>query len=160
LNWAAFFGITRLDYPWHNAVLARQAVVLGRLYHPITLARIQDSELMVDKGDQPFTMLEMFRGLDRAIWSELDQGTVRVSSLRRNLQREQTDDLIKLALRSSGNPPEDATTFARASLEDVAGKIDAALKRGVSDRATRAHLKETRARIEQVLKASVVRDLK
>jgi hypothetical protein len=160
LNWIAFFGITRLDYPWHNAVLARQAAVLGRLYHPITLARIQDSQLMTPKGQKPFTMLEMFQELDRSIWSELDQGSATISSLRRNLQRQQTDVLITLALRTSGNPPEDATTFARASLEDLSGKIAAALQRGVSDRATRAHLKETRARVEQVLKASVVRDLK
>jgi len=159
LSFMAFFGISRLDYPWHNAVLARQAAVLGRLYHPITLARIQDSELMVDEGQKPFTMLEMFRELDRAIWAELDRGTVRVSSLRRNLQRKHADILTRLALRKGGNPPEDATTFARASLEETLGKIDAALKRGVSDRATRAHLKETRARIDQVLKASVVRDL-
>ena len=160
LNFMAIFGITRLDYPWHNAVLARQAAVLGRLYHPITLARIQDSELMTPQGEKPFTMAEMFQELDGAIWGELDQGSVRVSSLRRNLQREHTDILIKLALRSSGNPPEDATTFARASLEELSGKINAALKRGVSDRATRAYLKETRARVDQVLKASVVRDLK
>ena len=160
LSWMAFFGITRLDYPWHNAVLARQAVVLGRLYHPITLARIQDSELMTPEGEKPFTMLEMFQELDRAIWSELERGSVKVSSLRRNLQREHTGVLTTLALRTGGKPPEDATTFARASLEELSARIRAVLNQGVADRATRAHLKETRARIDQALEANVVRDLK
>ena len=39
------FGTQRLDYPWHNTVLALQRNVLGRLFHPVTLARVQDNEL-------------------------------------------------------------------------------------------------------------------
>jgi hypothetical protein len=169
LSWSAMYNVTRLDYPWHNMVLRLQRAVLGRLHHPTTLARIQDNELRFPKGEKSFTMYEMFRTLNRSIWSELNDGTVRIYSLRRNLQREYVKQLIRLALRPAGPismgpgrralPPEDATTFARAMLEETQTKIERVLKGGNAGPATRAHLKETAQRIDRALEPEVVKSV-
>ena len=169
LNWQAMFSITRLDYPWHNTVLNLQRAVLGRLHHPTTLARIQDNELRFSKDEKAFTMYEMFRTLNGSIWSELDRGTVRIYSLRRNLQREYVKQLIRLVLRPASPislsqpraalPPEDATTFARAMLEETRTKIERTLASGNVGPATRAHLKETGERIGRALEPEVVKSV-
>ena len=174
LDFATYFGTQRIDYPWHDAVLSIQRAVLNRLYHPITLARIQDNELRFGPNEKPFKMADMFTGLNTAIWSELDTGASEVTSLRRNLQREQLKQLIRLALRqqppappSAGfafaavaapPPPEDATTLARASLVRIQAKIRTALAgKAVTDATTRAHLQETDARIVATLNAPLDR---
>src|SRR5439155_2228339 len=93
------FNTQRIDYPWHDAVLNLQRSVLGRLFNPVTLARIQDNELRFAPNETPFTMADLFNGLDHAIWSELDSGAAKILSLRRNLQREHVKQLIRLTLR-------------------------------------------------------------
>jgi hypothetical protein len=174
----SYFLVQRLDFPWHDAVLGLQRNVLNRLYHPVLLARVQDNELRFTANEKPFTMADLFKGLDGAIWSELDSNPARVSSLRRNLQREQLKQLIRLALRPAPpqagpppgglvlpvpptpRPPEDATTLARASLVSLQAKIRAALASGkVTDPTTKAHLEETQARIAAALQAQVQRPL-
>ena len=47
--------------------------------------------------------------------------------------------------------------MARANLTDIKGRIDTALKAGQSDAATRAHLEETRQRIDAALSAQMIR---
>ena len=177
LDATAYFGAQRLDYPWHDAVLNIQRTVLARLYNPITLSRVQDNELRFAKGVKPFRMADLFNGLNGAIWSELDGGAPEITSLRRNLQREQLKQLIRIALRqpppalpAAGGPfgpaaaappplpPEDATTLARASLVRIQGKARAALAgKAVTDATTRAHLQETDARIAAALAATLDR---
>ncbi len=176
LDFATYFGAQRLDFPWHDAVLNIQRTVLTRLYNPITLGRIQDNELRFAKSEKPFKMADLFNGLNATIWSELDAGASEVTSLRRNLQREQLKQLIRLALRQPAPaagpgllgpgvaapppplPPEDATTLARASLVRIQGKVRTALAgKAVTDATTRAHLQETDARIGAALAATLDR---
>ena len=147
----------RLDYPWHDSVLNLQKAVLGRLFSPVTLARIQDNELRFEPNEKPFTMADLFGGLDNAIWSELDGGGTRISSLRRNLQREHLKQLIRLVLRPAQSPvPEDATTLARASLTGLQTKIHNVLNAGkVTDPISNAHLQETDDRIASALQAQM-----
>ena len=178
LDFLRYYSTPRLDFPWHDTVLSLQRAVLNRLYHPITLARIQDNELRFAANEKPFTMADMFKGLDSAIWSELDSGATKVSSLRRNLQREHLKQLIRLALRPAPpappttlspfslpepptpRPPEDATTLARASLVEIQAKIRKVLAAGaVTDTTTRAHLQETQGRIASTLQAQVEKPL-
>src|SRR5262249_26386035 len=59
----AYFNIQRLDYPWHDAVLSVQRGLLGRLFHPVTLARIQDNELRFSPKERPFRMADLFASL-------------------------------------------------------------------------------------------------
>ena len=178
LDFIAYFTVQRIDFPWHDAVLNLQRNVLNRLYHPVLLARVQDNELRFARNEKSFTMADLFKSLDGAIWSELDTRAGKISSLRRNLQREHLKQLIRLVLRPapaspppppSGfviptlptpRPPEDATTLARASLVSIQAKIRQALSAGkVADPTTKAHLEETQARISTTLQAQLQKPL-
>lgn len=175
LDLQAYFTAQRLDYPWLEQVLALQRGVLSRLYHPVLLGRVANNELRFAPNEKVFTMTDLFRGLDGAIWSELDAATPRISPIRRNLQREQLKQLTHLLLRPApapgGSPPvgislqapptprapEDATTLARASLVALRGRIRALLGTPkVTDATTRAHLEETVARITSALDAQQI----
>lgn len=166
----------RNDFPMHNLVLAIQSIPLNRLYSPATLNRLNDMEArMGGKGsmaigrptdseaplldkDRPFTMAEMFSGVRKAIWSEL-QSRGEVNSFRRNLQRAHLDQLVELAVKADPNVPEDARTLARADLTEIRRGIDATLVAGKVGPMTRAHLDETKARINAALAASLERQL-
>jgi hypothetical protein len=152
------FTAPRLDYPLHDAVLAVQSEVLNDLYHPIKLARLQDLELKFPDPNERFTMADMFIGIRRAIWSELDAGASS-NSFRRNLQREHLKHLIRLVLKPPEGTPEDGVTLARADLVELQGGIDRALGVSQLDYVNRAHLEETRARIRQALEAQLQRGL-
>src|ERR1700733_4104373 len=175
LDGPAYFFTQRLDYPWHDNVLSLQQAVLERLYHPVVLERIQDNELRFGPGEKPFLMADLFSGVNSAIWSELSAGGTNISSLRRNLQREDLKHLIRLALRTPPPPgpppppagifvsfpptpqaPEDATTLARAELVEIRAKVHNALASGkVTDTTTHAYLEETQERIDATLQARV-----
>ena len=178
LDFYSYFTIQRLDYPWHNNVLSIQRALLSRLMHPITLGRILDNELRFDPKERPFVMADLFKGLNGSIWSELDTGAAKITSLRRNLQREQLKQLIRLVVRPAPPPPatppsafaptpiptppppDDATTLARASLVEIQGKIRRVLAaRTPTDTTTRAHLQEVQAQIGMALQAQMQRQL-
>ena len=165
-----YWAPVRLDFPWHAQALAIQKAILDRIYHPVTLSRIVDSELRIAKGDTPFRMADVFAGLDNAVWSELGAPTATISSMRRNLQREQLRQLIRMTLREGATVvdaglgpvpvplPEDATTLARSSLVRLQARMRAKLLgKAALDATTRAHLQESLARIGSALTASVQR---
>jgi hypothetical protein len=150
------FNGQRIDYPWHDSVLNLQRAVLQRLHAPVTLARLEDNELRFKKDEERFGMADMFIGLESAIWSELDHPVDQIDSLRRNLQREHLKTLTRLAVRSPGGIPEDATSLARSSLKRIDGKISSTLKSAsLKDATTIAHLEDTKARIASALDAQV-----
>jgi hypothetical protein len=174
LDFWTYFTVQRIDFPWHDAVLNLQRNVLNRLYHPVLLNRVLDNEIRFATNEKPFTMADLFKGLDGAVWSELDTNPAKISSLRRNLQREQLKQLIRLVLRPAPpqagpppvgfvistpptpRPPEDATTLARASLVSLQAQIRQALAAGkVTDPTTKSHLEETQARITATLQAQL-----
>ncbi len=153
------FSTPRLDYPLHTVVLNLQSAPLVRLYHPITLSRLQDLEAKFPSGSERFTLADMFVGVRGAIWSELDSGTA-INGFRRNLQRAHLNQLIQLVVAAPAGTPEDAVTLARADLVELQGKIDRALGAGNLDYTNRAHLEESRARIRQALEAQLNRTLR
>jgi len=160
----------RLDYPLHDQVLAVQSAPFNSLYHPVKLARVQDLEMRCANSDDRFTLADLFVGIRQAVWAELDSGA-NSNSFRRNLQREHLGRLIQILLRPEDGTPEDAVTLARADLVELQGKITRALSGSTSlttgggpeasglDLTNRAHLEETRARIQQALDAQVTRGL-
>jgi hypothetical protein len=151
-NWTT----PRVDYPLHIVVLNLQSAPLFRLYHPITLSRVQDLELKYPDPNDRFTMAEMFAGIRNSIWSELEAGA-NINSFRRNLQRAHLNLLLQTLLRTAPGTPEDAVTLARADLVELGNRIDRALGSGSLDAVNRAHLEETRARIRQALDAKIER---
>jgi hypothetical protein len=149
---------TRFDVPVHDMVLDVQKSVMGRVYHPVVLKRILDSELTAPKDG--FRLGDLFTGIQDAVWAET-AGTgaaLSINSFRRELQREHLRRAIGMVLRDSA-VPEDARTMSRQSLVTLRGRIQSALSRpGVRMPVeTRAHLSESVARIDETLKANMQR---
>ncbi len=156
-TWSVFF-MQRLEYPIHNVVLSLQSFVLNDLYDAVKLDSMIDLERQFPANEKPFTMMEMFQGVQSAVWSEV-YGTAspRIDSFRRGLQRTHLGHVTRLAVVGADGVPEDARTMARYRLIELKRKIGAIAGVSGLDAATRAHLDESLARIDAALKAQVVR---
>ena len=148
----------RVDYPIHGIVQVIQASVLFRLYDPLVLQRLQDNELRFLKGEEPFTMAESFQTVRESIWEELKSGN-NINSIRRELQRMHLYLLVRMLVNEPGMLPHDAVTLSRADLTTLKRLIDSRLTQDNSDVYTRAHLEETRAKIESALTAQIQKNL-
>lgn len=148
----------RVDYPIHDRVFSYQKEPVDRLFNPITLQRIQDIQLRYELSEDIYTMAEIFTDLRRAIWREVVAKT-NINSFRRRLQRYHLDKDIEMVVNETPGIPEDARTLARNDLKVLQGAIPAALSNPNLDLITRAHLEESKARIDAALKAGVERSL-
>jgi hypothetical protein len=147
----------RDDYPLHAMVNNIQMRALARMYDPLVLQRMLDLPLLYEKGEEPFTMAEMFQQTRFAIWDEVYQ-QVNVDGIRRNLQRAHLNIICGIALGYNGVPP-DAASLARADLTALRGQIAASLRKGGLDAMTQAHLEECLTRIDATLEAGIQRGL-
>jgi len=152
------YSSQRIDPPFYGRILGVQTRALDRLYHPITLSRLQDLEARYAADEEKFRMIEMFETLRGAIWSEVAGGRP-VGTIRRNLQRAHLNRLIEIAVDPEEGTPEDATTLARADLKAIMSRCATALGRADLDPMTRAHLDETRDRAKAALDAPVSRSI-
>jgi Met-zincin/Domain of unknown function (DUF5117) len=157
LHWGTFPQIFNLDYPIHDRILLLQSLTLFNLLNYDRLARLRDAELRAP-ADQVLTIPDLFSSLQTSIWGEVlrpaDQ-PLKLSGLRRGLQRQQMDILIAMLLRQV-DTPEDARTVARYELKQLQGAIGPALRK-VNDKDiyTKAHLEEARDRISKALEAQL-----
>ncbi|MBL8760858.1 MAG: zinc-dependent metalloprotease [Phycisphaerae bacterium] len=151
-------------WPIHDRISGVQASVLTMVMNPTKLRRVYDAELYSTPDKDVFTLPEMLDTISKAVWGELDNAAgskfsarqPMISSLRRNLQREYVDRMIDLTL-DKGSAPATRTisTLASATLRDLTGKVDSALKNGDGsmDPYTKAHLSEVKQRVSKVLDA-------
>jgi len=151
---------TRFDVPIHEMVFGLQNRVLDRLYDPIVLNRLLDSEVKVSSSSDALTVGLLFNEIQDSIWAELKTPgqPVEINSYRRSLQRAHLRKLVAIALRTD-SVPEDAQTMARENLTALRGQIrSAASKPGLKmSPETRAHLNESLTRIDDTLKANMQR---
>ncbi len=152
----------QVEYPTHEVVEAWQRAILGSLLSPPRLRRMVESGIRYTGEATPYTIDEMFGALTGAVWSELGTSGAsarKVGSFRRNLQRAWVDSFINVMMgvegAGLGAVPDDARALARHQLTAVAGRIDAAVNGSGLDTQTRAHLAESKARIERSLEASL-----
>lgn len=150
-HWGSSPQVGRLDFPIHDLVLLMQGSVLRDLLSGDRLSRLKDIELKTPEG-KALTLPELFDTLQSGIWTEVIQPKakpIKIASLRRGLQRQYLDILTSMVLRKE-NVPEDARTLAWYKLKQLDEKL-----KGVNseDEYTKAHLLETRDRIEKVLNA-------
>jgi hypothetical protein len=149
----------RQDVPIHAAVLSLQRQVLDRIFHPVLLSRVQDSEVKVAAPAQAFTLGELFTGVQDSIWAETKApgATLDINSYRRSLQREHLRRMISMVLREAA-VPEDARTLARYNLVTLRTQLQAAAARpGIKSLEVRAQLSESIARIDEALKENMQR---
>jgi Met-zincin len=151
---------TRFDVPIHEMVYSLQNSILGRLYNPVILSRILDSEVTAKDSADAFTVGQLFGALQDSIWAETKApGTaLNIDSYRRALQRAHLRKLTGMVLRDA-SVPEDAQTLARQNLIALRSQLQAAqskpgIKMGLE---TKAHLAESISRIDDALKAPMQR---
>ncbi|MCC5600504.1 zinc-dependent metalloprotease [Nostoc favosum] len=150
-HWGSSPQVGRLDFPIHDLVLFMQGSVLRDLLSGDRLSRLKDIELKT-KAENALTLPELFDTLQSGIWTEVIKPKgqpMKIASLRRGLQRQYLDILTGMVLRKE-YVPEDARTLAWYKLRQLNEKL-----KGVNseDEYTKAHLLETRDRIEKVLNA-------
>ena len=150
-HWGSSPQVGRLDFPIHDLVLFMQGSVLRDLLSGDRLSRLKDIELKT-KAENALSLPELFDTLQSGIWTEVIKPKgqpMKIASLRRGLQREYLDILTGMVLRKE-YVPEDARTLAWYKLKQLDEKL-----KGVNsdDEYTKAHILETRDRIEKVLNA-------
>ncbi|MEQ1827863.1 MAG: zinc-dependent metalloprotease [Pirellula sp.] len=153
-------------FPIHDRVLGYQASTLTMLMNPTTLRRVFDNEQLVPQDQDALTLPELMDKVFNEVWSELSakaEGEVsarkpRVSSWRRNLQREHLERLIDLAMPTDSNAvTKPVTALALMQLRDLKRKIDATLEgRNALDPYSLAHLGEAQQRITKAIDAIYV----
>jgi hypothetical protein len=152
----------RIDFPLHNWAMAQQGSLLNQLLDPAVLARIRDAELRASAGESTVTIPELFATLTTAIWAETGYpgsatkpvAPQNVTSVRRDLQRLYLNNLIRMIVNPLPDTPEDARTLARVTLSDLGAQLDR-VRRFELDPYTRAHLLDSRERINQALHAQM-----
>ncbi len=159
-NLAAIFEDA--TWPIHDRILSVQAVVLTRLMNPDTLGRVFDNERMTPPEEDMITLPEILRSLETEIWSELDrpadrasERTPMISSLRRNLQREYLERLIDLSMPGTWSQAahKPIANLALMHLRQLSARLARTLGQSGLDAYTRAHLEESKLRIEKALDA-------
>ncbi len=152
----------------HDTILGIQSTAMTMLLNPTTLKRVYDLEYRVPGNEDALTLPEVLFTVTDSAWSELDtrpdkRYTARepmISSLRRNLQRENLNRLIDLTM--PGNLPGAAgqpiQSLAAYKLRELNEKIASVVKLADSkiDPYTVAHLADAQVRIEKALDATYI----
>jgi hypothetical protein len=146
----------RLDYPFHEQVVGFQSGMLNQLLHPFRLSRIRDGETKFGQAEV-VTIPELYDALTRAIWEESWSAPGRnTGAMRRDLQRAYVDAMTRLVVDPAARTPADARSVARLQLKDLSRRITQRLAPPADfDAYTRAHLEESKARIERALEAGL-----
>lgn len=149
----------RYDYNLHGRALAIQGRLLGALTAPTLLARVREQEARMS---EPFTLAAYFDRLTTAMWGEVGGGAGTAAAFRalggantrRDVQRAYVDRMADMIVDPPSGAPDDARALARLQLQ----RIDARCARVLGGEApvpdaVRAHLLESRARIQRALSA-------
>jgi hypothetical protein len=164
----SFARFQEAAYPVHDRVMGMQSSVLTMLMNPTRLRRIFDNESLIEQDKDAVTLPELMEAVVAAIFTELKEPSKvqhtarkpRISSLRRNLQRELVDRLIDLA-----QPGDDGTAatkpisnLALMHLRQLKEQIHKALTSEPAklDTYTKAHLQDAQVRITKALDAPYI----
>jgi hypothetical protein len=146
-----------------DRVRQAQAGLLGQLLNDARLNRLAEQSAFATAAAPSYTIGNLLGDLRRGLFSEATAGRA-TDEYRRNIQRAYVDQLERLvttplvATTPPGFPaqlapaprPADARALARAELVDLDAQLRAAALR-TTDRPTRAHYADLRARIDRVL---------
>jgi hypothetical protein len=147
-------------------IRVRQTAILNTLFQDGRLSRLADQAATQPAGSA-YTIADLFGDVRTGAFSEFGGGGARVDAYRRNLQRafvDQMERLISTPLVTPPPPgftpfpgftppsprPADARAQARLELIDLQSTLRIASARA-GDRATRAHIVDLQARINQIL---------
>lgn len=139
------------DFPIRDSLSAIQQAALRRLFSASVLKRMVNNEFKSGEGADVLSLPELYQGVRKVIWSELDSRH-NVSALRRQLQRAHLETLIGQLLSPAAGTPEDARMMAWDELRQMQQRL-ARAKGHETDTYTRIHFDESRMRITRALEA-------
>jgi hypothetical protein len=142
----------------------RQSQLLTTLFGDARLNRLVEQQAFATPGNPAYSVADLFGELRRGLFSEAVAVRPTTDVYRRNLQRhfvDQMDRLISTPLAPTLPPgfpaqfapaprPADARALARAELVSLDSQLRAAILR-TTERETRAHFEDLRARIDRIL---------
>ena len=136
-----------IAYPWHQYILSIQNTALNILYNPRTLGRLVNNLDRYKKGEERYTMHDMFRDTRRAIWGEIS-GPSNVNSHRRQLQLAHLTRIARIYLSGSFMYPADARTLAANDLDILESAAKKAANSAAINDMSKAHFKEVLRQIK------------
>lgn len=127
---------------------------MDRLFHPLVLSRILDSEVKVTPPAEPFSLGLPFTALQDSIWAETNEHQQLPQVVAASASAQDSGHGVR-----DSAVPEDAQKLSRRGLISLRGQLQGALnKPGIKMSVeTRAHLSESVARIDEALKANMQR---
>ncbi|MFZ6743434.1 zinc-dependent metalloprotease [Undibacterium sp. JH2W] len=145
----------RNDISISARLLSLQTAALDQLMSDLVALRMLNNAEKLRDQKKVLSLHELYGSLQTSIWSELSSGADIISA-RRNLQREHLKRLSNALLRPSASTPADARSLQREQANQLLVAIRGAVGKPMSAEA-RAHLSESLATLNEVLKASLVR---
>ncbi len=145
----------RSDISISARLLGLQTAALDQLMSDLVAVRLLNSAEKVRDPKKVLPLHELYSTLQSAIWSELATSSD-ISGARRNLQREHLKRLSNSLIRPSPNTPADAHSLLREQALQLQSALRNAVGRPMSQEA-KAHLSESLATLNEVLKASLIR---
>ena len=163
-DWSVGWSSGPIDFPIHEQVQSMQGYMLSMLLDNGRLSRMINNEVRMPNNQEAYTVAELMDTLTDEIFAEVKAGK-NVDSYRRNLQRLYIDRLVMMMLNQRPSPlmrpaPEDARSLARYHLAMLSDQMEEVLESDGLDVATKAHLMETHARIDQAMDAELSREYK
>ncbi|WP_428305361.1 zinc-dependent metalloprotease [Lacipirellula sp.] len=172
----------KVGIPYYAQVEAIQNIPLSEMFgSSARLELIESNEAMVDPDQKPLQTAEVFRTFTDAIWSDLkkieepedgeDAVEVKLSKVRRNLQRRHLQYLVDITLGPKGYGgmplayamfmgggdqfPAESRSLARQHLKEIHRVVGDTLKNDEVklDELSRAHLEEINDQLQKVLDA-------
>jgi hypothetical protein len=145
----------RIDFPLHQTQLGVQTSLLTQLLNPMRLERIRDTEAKFG-AENTVTIPELMETVTQAAWEESWTAPGgNIPGIRRDLQRAHLDAMIRIVRDAPSGTPADARAVARVTLQDLHERLELRLTPPTYDfdAYTRAHLVESRDRIQRALDA-------
>lgn len=163
MHWDSDAMDSQLDYPIHDRIAQAQWTVLFTLFNPVNLDRIYDAEAKVPQDQDAMTIPEVVGKVTSAIWSEVEDGAggktysarqPYISSVRRNLQRQYLNTLLNIVLSEPGGMMSaDVHAVVASRLGRLSEQIGKSMAGDKLDDFSRAHLDESKSRIDRALAA-------
>ncbi|MFZ6779628.1 zinc-dependent metalloprotease [Undibacterium sp. Ji83W] len=145
----------RNDISISARLLSLQTAALDQLMSDLVAQRMLNAAEKLRDPKKVLSLHELYGSLQSSIWSELSTGAD-INSARRNLQREHLKRLSNALLKPSATTPADARSLQREQANQLLVSIRGAVGKPMSAE-SRAHLSESLATLNEVLKASLVR---
>ncbi len=146
----------RHDMPISVIAQQLQAGLLGRMFQPLMLQRLDDLSMKYPAGST-MSLSDLFGWTRKSVFGDLDtNGLADVPEIHRDLQQTYARMLAHMVLHPDDGTPYDAQSLARSELKALQASTHRALASAKLDSVTRAHLEALADLSTQTLEARQV----